>query len=128
MKVVEYLLESVSNWHEIIAVRHIKFVESYFSYKKQLKVMATAYNYSESDMLCVFWRIQRQLFVAYINQASAGQIKPGKVPDKFNEFLLWSLQQYRDDAMFIYNNIKGLDNPKNKVEKKKVIAFPRTLN
>lgn len=128
MKVVEYLLESVSGWREIIAVRHIKFIESYFSYKKQFKVMAAAYNYTESEMLSVFWRIQRQLFVAYINQASKGEISTGKVPDKFNEFLLWSLQQYRDDAETIYHKIKGIETPKVKSESKKVITFPRTLN
>jgi hypothetical protein len=135
MRVVDYLLDIIKDWNKILNQRHVKFVEAYEQYKRQLKMVSAVYNYNETETLCIFWRIQRQLFVEYINRSSNGLIKAAyEVPEKFDDFLLWSLKQYRDDAEKVFEFIKKKTrqefniNILSELKKQKIESILKTLN
>lgn len=125
MEVVGYLIDKITDWEKVVDIRHVKFIVSYNTFKRNLKITAAACNYSESDMKSIFWRIQRKLFVEYINRASLEKIKPSVVPEKFNDLLFWTLQQYSDNSVSLFEKIKGIEKNDTPVEKKdaKILEF-----
>lgn len=125
METINYLLDTIKDWDTILTQRHVKYVQAYEQYKRQIKMVAAVYNFTESDMLSIFWRIQRQLFVEYINRASNGLIKSLYVPDKFDDFLMWSLMQYRDDAKSVFEFIKKKTQDQFNID---IPATPRKTN
>lgn len=107
MKMVDFLLQNVTNYYEVLLPRHHKFVESYVKYKGSLKMVSATHGYSENDIKRIFWRIQKKLLLEFVEQAGKGKLKVKDVPETFDSFLLWSLEQFREDAHALYLFIKS---------------------
>lgn len=108
MEMVNFLLDIIEDYENVLFKRHHKFVESYFYYNRNIQMVAKAYSFSEKDMLRIFWRIQRRLLLEFIERAGKGLIKVKETPKNFDAFLLWQLEQFRDDAYAVYTYIKDM--------------------
>lgn len=108
IEMVNFLLDIIKDYENVLVKRHHKFVESYFYYNRNIEMVAKAYGFSKGDMLRIFWRIQRRLLLEFIERAGKGLIKVKETPKNFDAFLLWQLEQFRDDAYEVYTYIKGM--------------------
>ncbi|MNT83295.1 hypothetical protein D3C72_2231390 [compost metagenome] len=79
MSIVDKLLDKLPDWEDIIIVRHVKFVESYINNNRNLEIVAKEFEYSNSDMLGIFWRIQKQLQLEHSRRVEAGIIEKSVV-------------------------------------------------
>lgn len=74
MDVVDKLLMILSDWREVVLPRHVKFIDSYFKCNKDLNLAGIEFNFSKSDMLFIFWRIQKTLQKEYCRRVMIGDI------------------------------------------------------
>lgn len=106
MEVVNFLLDTITDYHDIVNVRHHDHINVYNQYKRNFKMTCIIREYSEEDMKRIFWRIQRKLLLEFIERAGRNKIKVNSLPKNFDAFLLWQLEQFRDDAILVYGYIK----------------------
>jgi len=107
MQMVDFLLENVPDFYTHLIIRHHKFVESYAQYKGSIKMVAAVHGYADTDMKRIFWRIQKKLLLAFIDLAYKGRLKISETPETFDSFLMWQLEQFREDASAVYTHIKS---------------------
>lgn len=107
MNMIDFLLEQVPDYQNVVVPRHVKFISSYVTYKKNLKMVGMTLGFSEIDVRRIFWRIQRKLLLEFIDRAGKGRIKVKVLPLNFDEFLLWQLHQFREDANGVYIYVKS---------------------
>ncbi|MNB94634.1 hypothetical protein D3C81_428310 [compost metagenome] len=74
MSIVDKLIQALPDWENIIIKRHIKFVESYVENNFNLEKVGEEFNYSNNDMLSIFWRIQKKLTTEYDERIEKGII------------------------------------------------------
>lgn len=74
MSFVDKLLTIIDDWREVIIPRHIKFVDAYFKYNKNLSLAGSEFYFTEEDMLFIFWRVQQTLKEEYNKRVKDGRI------------------------------------------------------
>lgn len=107
MKMVNFLLEVIPDYEKVLVYRHHKFVDSYKKLNGNLSKISKSFGFSEVDIRRIFWRIQKKLLLEFVNRVDQGKIRGvRKVPSTFDSFLMWQLQQFREDAKEVYIYVK----------------------
>ncbi|AEO93760.1 gp502 [Bacillus phage G] len=107
IEMIDFLLEVLPDYQNVLIERHQKFVNSYLKYKKKIRMVGVTYGYSDKDIKRIFWRVQRKLLLEFINRVDQNKLTISeaiKIPKNFDAFLMWQLRQFREDAetVFIY--------------------------
>lgn len=107
MKMINFLLDTINDYQNILIPRHHKFVDTYIHYKRNLKMVSVIHGFNEKEIKSIFWRIQRKLLIEFIELAGANKVTVATTPENFDSFLLWQLKQFRDDADAVFEFIKN---------------------
>lgn len=105
METVNYLLDSIPDWENVLIRRHVKFVREYEMTERDLRAAGATFFFSEEDMQSVFWRIQKTLLAEYVERFRTGRLsRPSvKPPRHFEAFVRWyvTYNRYEDAEVIV---------------------------